>query len=175
MVCPEDWSLFSYSWEIEQPESTVQKEYYMDMFLPFSLCISLALYYMYDNIFKNGMWVNCVPDLLHYVDDYLIISLASFDPFEAIFGTIRNMCTNLSFMVNPRRSLPCSLPQMMGVDTESLCQQTCINLDCLRDIIFELQRVAKAKSVTKHAILFLVGNLHLICWMCYSSWPSYTT
>ena len=43
LVCPEDWLLLCSSWDVTLPNGSVQQQYYVNLFLPFSLWSSLAI------------------------------------------------------------------------------------------------------------------------------------
>ena len=69
---PEDWLILSFTWEnwAAQQPITMHKDYYVDLFLLLSLCSSPAVFNEYTVSPKHGMWVNCIPSLLPYLDNY---------------------------------------------------------------------------------------------------------
>ena len=70
LVRPEDWPLLCSSWDMVQADGSVLWQYYVDLFLPFGLCSSPAIFNHYTNALEFAMWANGMQDLLHYLDDY---------------------------------------------------------------------------------------------------------
>ena len=57
----------------EQPNRTMQKEYYMALFLPFGLQSFPVLFKEYTSALENDMQVSCILIILLYLDNYLTI------------------------------------------------------------------------------------------------------
>ena len=72
LVHPKDWPLLCSSWDATLPDGSVQRQYYVDLFLPFGLCSSPANFNQYADALEFAMWANCISDLLHYPDDYFM-------------------------------------------------------------------------------------------------------
>ena len=50
LVQPEDWPLLCSSWDMVQADGSVLRQYYVDLFLPFGLHSSLAIFNHYTNV-----------------------------------------------------------------------------------------------------------------------------
>ena len=70
LVWPEDWPLLCSSWDTVQVDGSVLRQYYVDLFLPFGLRSSPAIFNHYADVLEFAMWANGMQDLLHYLDDY---------------------------------------------------------------------------------------------------------
>ena len=75
MVQPADWPLLYSSWDTVQADGSVLRQYYVDLFLPFGLRSSPAIFNHYADVLEFTMWANGVQDLLHYLDDYFMQAL----------------------------------------------------------------------------------------------------
>ena len=63
LVRPEDWPLLCSSWDTVQADGSVLRQYYVDLFLPFGLCSSPAIFNHYADALEFAMWANGVQDL----------------------------------------------------------------------------------------------------------------
>ena len=55
LVCPEDWPLLCSSWDTTQADRLVLRQYYIDLFLPFGLPSSPAIFNHYANALEFAM------------------------------------------------------------------------------------------------------------------------
>ena len=69
LMHPKDWLLLCSSWDAPLQDGSVCRQYYVNLFLPFGLCSSPAIFNQYTNMLKLTMWVNGISDLLHYLDN----------------------------------------------------------------------------------------------------------
>ena len=83
LVWPEDWPLLCSSWDTVQADGSILRQYYVDLFLPFGLCSSLAIFNHYANMLEFAMWANGMQDLLHYLDDYFMAGPADMGEMSA--------------------------------------------------------------------------------------------
>ena len=70
LVCPKDWPLLCSLWDTTQADSSVLSQYYIDLFLPFGLCSSPAIFNHYADALEFAMQANSINDLLHYLNNY---------------------------------------------------------------------------------------------------------
>ena len=70
LVHPQDWPLLCRSWDGSLLDGSVQQQYYVNLFLPFGLHNSPAIFNQYADVLEFAMWVNGISDLLHYLDNY---------------------------------------------------------------------------------------------------------
>ena len=70
LIRSQDWLLLGSSWDLQHPDSSTCHLYYVDLFLPFGLHSSPALFNEYVDAFQYTMKTNDVEELLHYLDDY---------------------------------------------------------------------------------------------------------
>ena len=61
------------SWDLQHLDSSICHLYYIDLFLPFGLCSSPALFNKYMGALQYAMKTNNVQNLLHYLDDYFTL------------------------------------------------------------------------------------------------------
>ena len=167
LVWPEDWPLLCSSWDTVQVDGSVLRQYYVDLFLPFSLHSFLAIFNHYADALEFAMWANGVQDLLHYLDDYFTAGPADTSDCQHNIGKMVQVCRDLGFAVNPTKvTPPASVTNFLGIDIDSVQGVTHIDPECLQAISQELSGFRLAKSATKHEILSLIGKLHFICRVC---------
>ena len=167
LVQPEDWPLLCSSWDTVQADGSVLRQYYMDLFLPFGLCSSLAIFNHYADVLEFAMWENGVQDLLHYLDDYFTAGPADTSDCQCNIGKVVQVCRDLGFAVNPSKvTPPASVTNFLGIDIDLVQGVACMDPECLQAISQELSGFRWAKSATKREILSLIGKLHFICRVC---------
>ena len=101
LVHPEDWPLLCSSWDASLPDSSVKHQYHVDLFFPFGLCSSLAIFNQYADVLEFSMQVNGIRDLLHYLDDYFMAVPAGSGECQHNISTMVKVCRQLEFAVNP--------------------------------------------------------------------------
>ena len=72
LVCLEDWLLLCSSWDTTQADSSVLSQYNIDLFLPFDLHSSPAIFNQYADMLEFAMQANSINDLLQYLDNYFM-------------------------------------------------------------------------------------------------------
>ena len=60
LIRSQDWPLFGSSWDLKHPDGVTCHLYYMDLFLPFGLCSSPALFNEYADALQYAMKTNKV-------------------------------------------------------------------------------------------------------------------
>ena len=167
LVRLEDWPLLCSSWDTVQADGSVLRQYYVDLFLPFGLCSSPAIFNHYADALEFAMWANSVQDLLHYLDDYFMAGPADTSNCQHNIGKMVQVCRDLGFAVNPSKvTPPASVTNFLGIDIDSVQGVARIDPECLQAISQELSGFHWAKSATKCEILSLIGKLHFICRVC---------
>ena len=167
LVQPEDWPLLCSSWDTVKEDGSVLRQYYVDLFLPFGLCSSPAIFNHYADALEFAMWANSVQDLLHYLDDYFTAGPADTSDCQHNIGKMVGVCRDLGFAVNPAKvTPPMSVTNFLGIDIDSVQGVARIDPELLQAISQELSGFRWAKSATKCEILSLIGKLHFICRVC---------
>ena len=120
LVCPEDWLLLCSSWDILQADGSVLQQYYVDLFLPFGLCSSPAIFNHYADALEFAIWANGIKDLLHYLNDYFTAGPAGTGECQHNISTMVQVCRDLGFAVNPSKvTSPSSITNFLGIDIDS--------------------------------------------------------
>ena len=167
LVWPEDWPLLCSSWDMVQADGSVLRQYYVDLFLPFGLCSSPAIFNHYADVLEFAMQANGMQDLLHYLDNYFTAGPADTSKCQHNIGKMVQVCRDLGFVVNPSKVTPAALvTNFLGIDIDSVQGVARIDPEHLRAISQELTGFCWAKSATKCEILSLIGKLHFICRVC---------
>ena len=167
MVQPDDWPLLCSSWDTVQADGSVLRQYYVDLFLPFGLHSSPAIFNHYADVLEFAMWANSMWDLLHYLDDYFTAGPADTGECQHNIDTMVQVCRDLGFVVNPSKvTSSASVTNFLGIDEDSEHWVTHIDPEHLQAISQELTGFQQAKLATRHEILSLIGKLHFICRVC---------
>ena len=154
MVQPDDWPLLCSSWDAIQADGSVLRQYYIDLFLPFGLCNSPAIFNHYANALEFAMQANGIWDLLHYLDDYFMAGPADTGECQHNINTMVQVCRDLGFAVNPSKIIsPPAVTNILGIDINSEQGVAHIDPKCLQAISQELTGFCNAKLATKHEIL----------------------
>ena len=121
LVRPEDWPLLCSSWDTVQADGSVLRQYYVDLFLPFGLCSSPAIFNHYADALEFAMWANSMQDLLHYLDNYFMAGPADTSDCQHNIGKMVRVCRDLGFAVNPSKvTPPASVTNFLGMDIDSV-------------------------------------------------------
>ena len=73
LIRSQNWPLLGSSWDLQCSDSSTCCLYCVDLFLPFGLHSSPALFNKYADALQYSMKTNEVHDLLHYLDDYFTV------------------------------------------------------------------------------------------------------
>ena len=116
--------------------------YYVDLFLPFGLCSSPALFNKYVDGLLYAMKANKVQDLLHYLDHYFTVgpphSLVCANNISAMII----MCKELGFAINPEKFMrPATTTTFLGIDSDSVAMEAWIDPTCLSETISLLEDI----------------------------------
>ena len=166
-VHPKYWPLLCSSWDTQQADGLVLRQYYIDLFLPFGLHSSPAIFNHYANALEFAMWANSIKDLLHYLNDYFMAGPAGTGECQHNISTMVHVCRDLGFTVNPSKvTSPSPITSFLGIDIDSHQGVAHIDPKCLQAIMQELPGFHQAKSATKQEILSLISKLHFVCRVC---------
>ena len=142
-------------------------QYYINLFLPFGLCSSPAVFNHYANALEFAMWENGIQDLLHYLNDYFRAGPAGTGDCQYNINTMVQVCRDLGFTVNPAKvTVPSLVTNFLSIDIDSHEGVTHIDPECLQAIMQALSSFSHVKLATKCEILLLIGKLHLVCRVC---------
>ena len=167
LVHPKDWPLLSSLWDTTQADSLVLRQYYINLFLPFSLCSSPAIFNHYANALEFTMQANSINDLLQYLNDYFMAGPAGTGNCQCNINKMVELCREMWFMVNPSKvTSPSPITGLPSIDIDSHEGVDHIDSKYLQAIIQELSSFCQAKSATKCQILSLIGKLHFVCRVC---------
>ena len=129
---PEDWPLLCSLWDTTQADGSILRQYYIDLFLPFSLCSSPAIFNHYADALEFAMWVNGINDLLHYLDNYFTAGPAGTGNCWCNINKMVEVCRELGFMVNPSKvTSPSPITCFLGIDIDSCEGVAHIDPECL--------------------------------------------
>ena len=163
LVCPKDWSLLCSSWDVSLADGPVLRQNYINLFLPFCLYSSPAIF----NQYMVAMHANGISDLLHFLDDYFTAGPAGSGKCQHNITTMVKVCRELGFAVNPSKvTAPSPITCFLGIDIDSHEGVAHVDPKCLEAITQELAAFMQAKLATKWEILSLIGKLHFICRIC---------
>ena len=167
LIRSQDWPLLGSSWDFQHPDGSTCHLYYMDLFLPFGLYSSPALFNKYAGALQYAMKANEVHDLLHYLEDYFKVghpcSLVCANNITTMIAT----CEKLGFAINMEKiTKPATTTNFMGMDIDSVTMEARINSICLSKTICLLKGIMGHQSATKRSILSPIGKLHFMCWVC---------
>ena len=167
LVHPKDWPLLCSSWDTSLPDGSVHRQYYIDLFLPFGLCSSPAIFNQYANALEFAMQVNGISDLFLYLNDYFTAGPIGSGKCQCNITSMVKVCKEMGFAVNQSKvTAPSPITCFLGIDIDSCKGVAHINPESLEVIIHELTSFWHAKSATKWEILSLIGKLHFICRVC---------
>ena len=133
LVHPKDWPLLCSSWDVPQSDGLVLWQYYMDLFLPFGLRSSPAIFNHYAHALEFAMQANGIQDLLHYLHDYFTAGPAGTRDCQHNINTMVQVCRDLGFAVNPSKvTASSSITNFLGIDIDSCQGVTCIDPNAYR-------------------------------------------
>ena len=167
LVHPKDGPLLCSLWDTTQADSSVLRQYYIDLFLPFSLHSSPAIFNHYADVLEFAMQANGINDLLHYLSNYFMSGPTGTCDCQCNINKMVEVCRELRFMVNPLKvTSPSPIACFLGIDIDSHEGVAHIDPKHLQAIIHELSGFHLAKSATKCEILSLIDKLHFVCRVC---------
>ena len=162
-----DWLLLCSSWDTTEADSLVLRQYYVNLFLPFGLCSSPAIFNHYANALEFAMQANGINDLLHYLNNYFMAGPAGTGDCQHNINKMVEVCRELGFAVKPSKVTSSSpITCFLGIDIDSHEGVAHIDPKHLQVIIHELSSFHQAKLATKHEILSLIGKLHFVYRVC---------
>ena len=117
----------------------------MDLFLPFGLCSSPALFNEYADALQYAMKANNVQDLLHYLDDYFTVGPPHCPVYTNNITTMIATCKELGFTINVDKVTKlATTTNFLGVDIDLVAIEARINSTHLSETISLL------KDITGH-------------------------
>ena len=139
LVLPKDWLLLCSSWDSTQADGSVLRQYYVNLFLPFSLHSSPAIFNHFANTLEFAMWASSVNDLLHYLGDYFSAGPAGTGDCQHNINEMVEVCQEMGFAVNLSKvTSPSPITCFLGINIDSQEGVAHIDPKCLQAIILEL-------------------------------------
>ena len=136
LIRSQDWPLLGSSWDLQCPDSSTRCLYYMDLFLPFGLHSSPALFNKYADALQYTMKTNDVQDLLHYLDDYFTVGPPHSPVCANNITTMIATCKELGFTINVDKiTKPATTTNFLGVDIDLVAMEARINFTHLSKTI----------------------------------------
>ena len=154
LVHPENWPLLASTWEAQQTNSTMCKEYYMDPFLSFA-CTSLCCSSMNTPTPSSlpCVIINHVPDILHYLDDFFTTFSPNSSQCQLNIDTMVQTYMDLGFSINPSKVTPPPQSPISWAQTLILSCSRHGLTQSTSTIVKELQHVAQVCYLTRQVIL----------------------
>ena len=136
LIRSQDWPLLGSSWYLQQPDGSMVCLYYMDLFLPFGLHSSPALFNKYSDALQYTMQTNKVQNLIHYLDDYFTVGPPDSLVCANNIATMIATCEELGFAVNPEKvTKPTTTTNFLRVDIASVTMEARIDPSHLSETI----------------------------------------
>ena len=162
-VRPEDIYLLGCVWDRKHPTGDIQREYYMDLTLPFGLKSSAKYFNKYADGLQYAMIGNCVSVVEHYLDDYFTCGAPSTMECAANQAIMCYTCKQLGFSVQPTKLVyPTTTLEYIGITIDSVAMQLRISDERLHDVLDELIEWTGRTSCTKRQLLSLIGKLSFV-------------
>ena len=148
----DDWELLGIQWK---------QAFYVDTCLPFGLRSAPYLFNQFAEalqwILQNNYGFEC---LIHYLDDYLIITPANFSECHHLLTIFLSVCKLLGIPVAfDKVEGPATLIVFLGLELDSVKQQIRLPVDKLEAILKELGEWQQQDKATKCQLLSLIGKL----------------
>ena len=148
----DDWELLGIQWK---------QAFYVDTCLPFGLRSAPYLFNQFAEalqwILQNNYGFEC---LIHYLDDYLIITPANFSECHYLLTIFLRVCKLLGIPVAfDKVEGPATLIVFLGLELDSVKQQIRLPVDKLEAILKELGEWQQQDKATKRQLLSLIGKL----------------
>ena len=138
----QDWPLLGSSWDLQCPDSSTCCLYYMDLFLPFGLHSSLALFNKYIDALRYAMKTKYRACYI-YLDDYFTFGPPHSPVCANNITTMIATCKELGFAINSDKVMkPATTTNFLGVDIDSVGVEAWIDPTCLSETIALLEDIA---------------------------------
>ena len=168
LVEPRDWELLGSTWPIVLPDGSTQTACFLDMFLPFGLHSSPALFLKFLSGLRYVMAQRGATPLWNYLDDFWTCGPPApsnwrFHNLDIMLST----CTNMGFTTKPdKTALPSTSLVLLGVQLHTVTQELRIDHSHLTEIMDLLEHWSTKGRCTKRQLQSLVGKLHFVCHAC---------
>ena len=147
-----DWHLLGLQW---------RDQFYYDKCLPFGLRSSPFLFDTFatalEYIFRHQLHN---PNIIHYLDDFLIAGPAETTTCSTTFTGIESLCSLLGVATkDEKRTPPTTRITFLGVEVDTITQTISLPQDKLRALMHELHTFSTMEKCTKRNLLSLIGKL----------------
>ena len=155
LVHPEDWLLLCSSWDVSLGDSLVLRQCYVDLFLPFGLWSSPAIFNQYMDGSQFAMHPNGIGDLLLYLDNYFMAGPTGSGECQHNITTMVKVCREMGFAVNTSKvTAPSPITCFLGIDIDTHEGVAHVDPECLKAITQELIGFKQAKLAMKQESTF---------------------
>ena len=162
-VNPDDWELLGSTLNVRLSDGTIQKQYFIDCFLPFGLRTSPRIFCTYAEALRYIMLQNGVSIVANYIDDFFTCGYPDTIECSTNLQTMINTCEELGFSVQPNKTvLPTTTMEYLGIEIDTVQMQLRISDERLNDIMNELYAWKHRKVCTKRDLLSIIGKLTFV-------------
>lgn len=150
------------------PDGSTHTGYFLDMFLPFGLRSSPALFLKFVSGLRYVMAQRGAAPLWNYLDDFWICDPpAPSDSCSHNLDIMLSTCADMGFSTNPDKTvLPSTSLVLLGVQLDTITQEIRIDHSRLTEIMDLLEHWSTKRRCTKRQLQSLIGKLHFVCHAC---------
>ena len=151
-VCKEDWELLGIHW---------QGCYYVDTCLPFGLRSAPYLFNQFATALHWILHTNyAITHLIHYLDDYLIVSEPNTTSCQLHVDTFLRTCHSLGIPVAQEKlEGPSTTLTFFGLELDSISQEVRLPPEKLKSLSDQLRHWPHIRKTSKRRLLSLIGSL----------------
>ena len=151
-VCEEDWELLGIHW---------QGCYYVDTCLPFGLQSAPYLFNQFATALHWILHTNyAITHLIHYLDDYLIVSKPNTTSCQFHVDTFLRTCHSLGIPVAQEKlEGPSTTLTFLGLELDSISQEARLPPEKLKSLSDQLRHWPHIRKTSKRRLLSLIGSL----------------
>ncbi|XP_078000849.1 uncharacterized protein LOC144453431 [Glandiceps talaboti] len=168
LVRQQDWELLGSTWFFQHPSTGESQRFYVfDMFLPFGLRSSPALFNEFADGLHFAIQQKGVEALLHYLDDFFTCGPPDTDVCYSNLDNILQVSADLGFSINAQKTIhPTPVMEFLGIILDSIKMEARISEQRLRDTLVELEGWKHRRTASKRDLLSIVGKLSFISRVC---------
>lgn len=136
--------------------------FYVDLALPFGL---RSAPYIFNSVADLVEWILLnnyhLPDLLHYLDDFITAGPPNSPQCENNLSTASSVCATLGLPLHPSKKVgPTTCMVTLGIELDSVNQLARLPNDKLTSLLNLLHRWSSYRWCTKRQLQSLIGHLH---------------
>ena len=166
LVHKNDWELLGSTWPIEINGET-RLGYFFDMFLPFGLRSSPALFLKFVSVLRYVIEQRKAHPVWNYLDDFWTCGPEAKNTCAKNLNIMLQSCSDLGFKVNPAKTVqPTTNLLLLGIELDTQKQEASIDTARLSDTLALLNIWSSKTRCKKRQLQSLIGKLHFICKVC---------